>query len=246
VTPNAGVGGNASFESAAALANTIKTLLDESHGAPTYAAIQKSLKHYEQSRLHRATEINKIANGVTRLQALRGVAERVTANYIIPNSGDQIIDFMSDLFVGATRIDFLPPPPRSLVATMPFNPSQGVTKHEKIWYRMLLALPFLALSIAAFRCMAAEAGFNGVASILETGVLSWDDQSFTFPTTFSHVAWIEQIFKPLAILFSSSGFAIDPISWWQMVTFLTDFGVLVSIMLIESTRRANVMTFAQL
>ncbi|OCL15440.1 hypothetical protein AOQ84DRAFT_419296 [Glonium stellatum] len=34
--------------------------------------------------------------------------------------------------------------------------------------------------------------------------------------------------------------------WWQMLTFVTDFGVLYSIMLIESTRKANSITFARL
>jgi len=239
------VGANAAFESAAALANNIKLLLDESSGTPSFESIQRRLKQYELSRIIRATEINKVANSVTRLQALKGVAERITVNYIIPNAGDQLIDMMSDLFVGAAKVDFLPPPPRSLVATMPFNPSQGFTKHEHIWYRALLALPFFGLSFMCFRCMNAGDGLSGVGDVLKSGVLSWDHQSFDVPPTVFPATWIDDMFRPIAVIFSSSSFGIDIVSWWQVITFLTDLGVLIAIMLIESARRSNMLTFAQ-
>ena len=191
-------------------------------------------------------ESSKIANSVTRLQALKGFAERIIAFYIIPNAGDHLIDMMSDLFIGATKIDFLPTPLRSLSGTMPFNPSQGVTKREKIWYRMLLALPFVVLTIGAYQCIIAGDGLQSISGILESGSLSWDQQSFDVSRPVFHISWADNFLKPDIVLFSSSSFEIDPVAWWQVFTFLTEFGVLVSIMVIEATRRSNVLTFAQL
>lgn len=70
-----------------------------------------------------------------------------------------MIDMQSELMVGAVMLDYLPPPPRSLKATLPFNPEQGVGKKESLLFRALLALPFLGLfAIAANRMVAYRHG----------------------------------------------------------------------------------------
>jgi hypothetical protein len=247
VTPNAGLGGNAAFESAAALANSIKSLVDSSENRPTFEAIKHSLKQYEISRYNRSSELMKAANSVTRLQALRGLMERFTVFVIFPRAGDILSDMMGDWLIGAAKIDYLPPPARSLRGTMPFNPDQGVGKKESIMLRLLLALPFLALSALAFKFMtAAGSGLNGIGEMLTEGRITLGDNSFALPETFYHIGWLDDKFRPLTIMFASSNFEIDPIGWWQMFSFITDFGVLYSIILIESTRRSNNLTFAQL
>ena len=41
-------------------------------------------------------------------------------------------------------------------------------------------------------------------------------------------------------------FGYDPKCRWQLITFLTDYGVILAIWTIESVRRANALTLAQL
>ncbi len=246
MTPNAGIGGNAAYESAAALANSIKVLLDSNTTRPTLEQVKHALKRYETSRKERASALNKIANSVTRLQALRGIVERILVYYIIPNSGDQAIEMISDFLIGATKIDYLPPPKRSLTSTMPFNPQQGIGKKESILYRMLLAVPFFALSAFAFNRLNAGVGFKDLAQIMQNGRITWNEGSFSLPGTFFGIEWLDNMIRPMTIVFSSSNFGIDPVSWWQMLSFITDLGVLYSILLIEANRRAGVLTFAQM
>lgn len=245
MTPNAGLGGNAALESAAALANSIKALIDSCKTRPTLEEVKQSLKEYELSRYNRSSELMKAANSVTRLQALRGVLERFTVFFIFPNAGDALSDMMSDWLIGATKIDYLPHPERSLKGTMPFNPDQGVGKKESITFRLLRAIPFLALSAFALKFMTAGSGLNEIGGMLMEGRITWAENVFALPGTFYHIGWLDNKFRPLTIMFASSNFAIDPTGWWQMFSFITDLGILYSILLIESTRRSNNLTFAQ-
>jgi 2-polyprenyl-6-methoxyphenol hydroxylase-like FAD-dependent oxidoreductase len=246
VTPNAGVGGNASLESATGLANAIKALVDSSPSRPSFEATKQYLKQYEKSRWQRISEIMKVANSVTRLQSLKGLLERITVYFVFPNAGDVLSDLMADLLIGATKLDFLPPPDRSLRGTMPFNPEQGIGKKESILYRFVLVLPFFALSALAYNRMSAGSGMSEVGEIIQNGRITWGENSFDFPATFYHIDWLDSKLQPLSIVFASSNLEIDPVAWWQMLCFITDFGVLYSIFLIESTRRSNNFTLAQL
>lgn len=246
MTPNAGIGGNASLESAAALANSIKALIDSTTTRPSLEAVQHHLKQYERSRRPRASELVKAANSVTRLQALRGLVERLVVFFVVPNAGDAFADMFADMLIGATKIDYLPPPERSLKGTMPFNPDQGIGKKESVLYRLLLALPFFLLSALSLNRMDAGLGLAEIGGIIQTGSMAWEEISFSLPQSFYHIEWLDNKLRPLTIVFASSNFGIDPVAWWQMLSFLTDLGVLYSIFLIESSRRSNTLTLAQL
>jgi 2-polyprenyl-6-methoxyphenol hydroxylase-like FAD-dependent oxidoreductase len=53
VTPNMGAGGNAAIESAAALANAIKKMVDECNSArPSLEAVKSGLQEYEKLGAH--------------------------------------------------------------------------------------------------------------------------------------------------------------------------------------------------
>ena len=246
MTPNAGAGGNASIESAAALSNAIKAMLDESGPRPSYEAIKQALKGYQQSREERISAIMEVANKLTRIHAMKGMDDRITAHYVLPIAGDHLIDMQSDLIVGATKIDYLPPPPRSFNATLPFNPEQGVGKKESILWRMFLALPFLGLSYLALTLMDPTAAFPGVGKVLQSGTISWDGGSIPVRESFYHVKFLDDLWRPVTVIFAPWNLGFDPVGWWQMLTFITDFGTLYSIFLIESARRANLVTFAML
>jgi hypothetical protein len=75
-------------------------------------------------------------------------ALRFLFKYVAPIAGREA--GLSELFIGAERIEFLPIPPRSLKGTMAFNPTQGLGKNEPLGPRALLALPLLLLAASAW------------------------------------------------------------------------------------------------
>jgi 2-polyprenyl-6-methoxyphenol hydroxylase-like FAD-dependent oxidoreductase len=174
MTPNAGAGGNACIESAAALTNSIKAMMDKSGSYPSVEEIKQCLWRYLRNRDQRKLSIIKVANKLTRTHAMKGLDDRITVQYVVPNTGDHLIDMQSDLMVGAVMLDCLPPPPQSLKARLPFNPEQGVSKKESKISTELLALPFLALCAMAANRMAADGAFPAVGKIIKQGSIAWE------------------------------------------------------------------------
>jgi hypothetical protein len=69
--------------------------------------------------------------------------------YAIPALGDLLSDITCDAMVGAEILESLPPPPRPLRATMPWNPESSVGKHENQLVRAVYALPLLFIFYGA-------------------------------------------------------------------------------------------------
>lgn len=172
----AGFGGNSAIESAAALANSIKKLSDKSNGQrPSEQQIIACLQDYQKSREVRAAAAIEMSNFLTHCQALATWAHTLFARYGLRILGDFFEGLQSDMSVGATLIDYLPPPAASLSGNMPFNPEQGQGFKESLPLRALFALPFLVLSACAWRLanptllpdsasMTGSAWFNNVPS----------------------------------------------------------------------------------
>ena len=104
--PNARAGGNACIESAAALANSIKAMVNRSGPHPSFEVIMQCLPAYQRNRDQRTLSIVEVANKLTRIHALKGLDDKITAHYVIPNAGDQLTDIQSELMVGAIMLDY--------------------------------------------------------------------------------------------------------------------------------------------
>jgi hypothetical protein len=249
VTPNMGAGGNAAIESAAALANAIKKMVGECNSArPSLEAVKSGLQEYEKIRSPPVSHMMVLANSLTRIQALKTFADKITALYIAPNAGDFLADLIADITVGSIKIDYLPPPERSLDAPMPFNPELGLTNLESKLKRMLLALPFLGLTVLAVQHIHLDLVKQlrpFTAEILKAGKIEWDSSSIDIRETFYHIKFVDDIWRDITVAFLPTQL-FEPITMWQMPTFLADFGVVYAIFLIESARRANTLTLLQL
>jgi len=142
MTPNAGQGGNAAIESAATLANQICLLLEETKGArPTYDRTKRSVGGFQARLDQRISTILKTSNDLTRVHAPKSVIERIMVQYVYRRWA-YLVDLLSDMYIGAELLESLPPPHRSLLAAMPFNPTQGLGKHESRLRRALGRYPF--------------------------------------------------------------------------------------------------------
>jgi hypothetical protein len=91
MTPNLGAGGNAAIETAAALANELKKMVDSAEkGKPSFDTIKTHLGNYQKIREQRITAICEAANGLTRVHALKTWKDKMFAFWILPSAGDLV------------------------------------------------------------------------------------------------------------------------------------------------------------
>lgn len=239
MTPNMGSGGMAAMESAAALANSVHSLVTQCE-FPALNDVQDALAAFQEARKYRASATVRASNQLTRIQAMHGLKERLIVNLGIPYGGDYLIDKVCDTYVGSELLSFLPPPARSQMTNMPLNPPPLLLGKESKWYRTLKAVPFLILSALCFQALIVLIPFDGLETMVNSRLINWSESfSFEIWDQFYGVSILDDLARPATVLFSPSSFGHDTISWAQMFTFLADIGLIYAIALIESNRRAN-------
>lgn len=99
MTPNVGFGGNASIESAAAFANTVKFIADQAHGEkPSLELIKRELKGFQINRSRRSTIMTKVTGEVTRMQATYSFYHFFRAFMARIYPGEFLANLLSDYF----------------------------------------------------------------------------------------------------------------------------------------------------
>jgi hypothetical protein len=178
MTPNIGQGGNAAIESAAALSNSLKRLMSNaSFVQPSLEELKHLLRAFQQTREVRAKRVFEVANMMTRVEALKGLPERIMAFYVSPYTGDFIPNLAAQSSVGAEKLEYLPDTKRSFMATMPYNRNYGVGHEESRLYHVIVALPILVLGylcyVALGRVIHQEGVISQLGSVLATGKLEF-------------------------------------------------------------------------
>jgi hypothetical protein len=111
--------------------------------------------------------------------------------------------------------------------------------------RALLAHPFLYISVGAFFCMDIL-GMIMRPSPSATGKIEWDSGSVNILQRFHLLPILDEIYRDVTVGFAPSAFGFDPVSWWQMIVFLNDAGLLHLVWLLESSREGARGTFVYL
>lgn len=95
-------------------------------------------------------------------------------------------------------------------------------------------------------CSALPPVLERTGEIMQNGIQDSIGQSGIIKPlhSFYGIEFIDSRLRGLVAFFSSLQFA-DSIANWQAFSFLTDAGIVYAIVLIESARRANVLTWAQ-
>jgi 2-polyprenyl-6-methoxyphenol hydroxylase-like FAD-dependent oxidoreductase len=105
MTPNIGAGGNAGIESAAALANAVKWVMEKSNGQrPSTELVKEALQGYQKQREIRAAKMVRSAGEVTRMQAGKSLYHKLVAKIVRLYPGDFIADYLSGYFSGAVML----------------------------------------------------------------------------------------------------------------------------------------------
>ncbi|CAI7659374.1 unnamed protein product [Penicillium glandicola] len=251
MTPNLGAGASAAIESAAALLNSIKAMLDHSPvEGPTEAHIREFFAQYQKSRIVRATAVVDVSSMITRLHALKGWFEVLFVRLGMPIMGSSVADMASEIWVGATMLENLAPPRASLRGTLPFNPTQGQGQQESKLKRGLLGLPFLVLLFVAKIATDAKC-----ASALRYHIWESGDMASAMGSAMGSVPllrrfysmkgvgdlWFLRYINYLPAFYEKSSESLS-----QEISSSIDVGIVMSIWLFESIRRANSLTMAQI
>ncbi|KAG9231787.1 hypothetical protein BJ875DRAFT_105864 [Amylocarpus encephaloides] len=242
-TINFGSGANTAIESAASLANSLSKLNKLAH--PSLPQVSQSLESFYQKRHMRANLICDVSNDLTRVEALASLAHKIVALYVVPNAGDFFADLTCDAMVGAEMLDALPTPPRSLKATMPWNPESGVGKHESKLHRALRALPLLVVFIAAHFTMGAVLKQTRpiVTAAIESGKLNMGrGQSTPLVTSYTGLGFIDGGLSTLTAYFVSSLGSLDLENRAQLIALGSYLIPLQTVWMIEASRRGNFFT----
>jgi len=248
-TPNLGVGGNSAVESAAALANGIKRLADAwaaSGRRTTQPEVEAMLAEYKTIREVRAGAIVDASGFLARAQNIHGLSTQLFVSFALPRLAEFLPELMGNTIIGATKLDFLPLPMASLTGTKPFNPVQGDGFRESRLKRMFLALPLLGMMFAALWVMDPSPASEWAKSQRDSGVLHLPSGPVPILRSFYHLNGFDDFIALVNTFFFPTVYNIDPVSRQQLVSFLTDGVVMVTIWVFESARRANMLTPLQL
>ncbi|KAH6855970.1 hypothetical protein B0I37DRAFT_395815 [Chaetomium sp. MPI-CAGE-AT-0009] len=243
-TPNLGVGGNSAIESAAALANGIKLLADKWNAAgrrPTQHDIEAMLTTYQNGRELRAGAVVDASGLLARSHNMHGLSSYLV-RLLLPYMSEFVPELMGNAIIGATKIDYLPLPMASLTGFKPFNPSQGDGQRESKFKRMVFALPLLALFFIAGWVMNANPALEGARDLLDSGVLRLASGDVPILRSFYQIPALDDLVALYNTFFFPTLYDSDPTSRRQLISFLTDGTILVTIWIFESARRANMIT----
>lgn len=165
-------------------------------------------------------------------------------NWLNPTN-DGLVAQIGERLIAADMIDYLPVPEQSLQGTWPYNPHM---KPESKLYRLLLVLPLLSLSVLASQVLWAkgipDVEINRMAA---NRLVTWEGGSQAIPKAVFHIKWLDDVISLVAVAFAPSIMGFGPHgAWWQMLSFLTDYGTIYAIFLVEAARRSNVFLPASL
>lgn len=109
--------------------------------------------------------------------------------------------------------------------------------------RAVLALPFLVLAAICLNAMDIDKLKAQQIPFLAQGRITWDNGAKSIPILdqFYGAAFLDDMWRGITVSFSP-GYLSDPISWWQIVTFLNDLAPLYAVWYIESCRTGNAWT----
>jgi hypothetical protein len=233
------------MESAAALTNALSRLSDPN---PSLDAVQGALKAFYLKRHERADSVSKFANELTRLEAFRTVPDRIAATYIIPHLGDFLADITCDGLIGAEMFETLPPPARSMNATMPWDSNMGIGNHESKLLRALYALPIIVFNYVATQTMSVtiKTGLAVLNDASQTGLVLGEGNVIPVVTRYFGIESVDTVVAILVAFFTPSIGGLDPAGRMQAIAFLGDLVPILAIWGVEGIRRGNFLTAAHL
>jgi len=83
-----------------------------------------------------------------------------------------------------------------------------------------------------------------VQALAESGVVELKEGTFSLYKKFYGIGPLDELWRIVVVAFTASTFELDPISWWQMFSFLADAAVVYAVWVLEGCRVGNRRTLA--
>ncbi|KAL3480509.1 hypothetical protein BJX99DRAFT_244257 [Aspergillus californicus] len=181
MTPNMGQGGNCAIESAASLANRLKTFVDLPGPSYSTSDLHDALSAWSTARQPRARKICRAANQMTRVEAWESVLHRLMLCYAMPYISDIFLDMTCLTQVGSEILEYLPTGKISRGCQMPADVRYRNLQQVSFRKRVLYTTPLILCYVGAWCLQPAkpqnayyvlEASSNPVAQLQQLSFLA--------------------------------------------------------------------------
>ena len=241
-SPNAGMGANCAIDNAIATANALYFAVTQAQrrgkSKPSYEELQAALSSAREVRRARADAAVMASGLILRAHTLYGLPYKIML-FLTPYMTDFKLDMIADAFVGGMLLEYLPPPPRSLNGTMPFNPEQGIGHEESRAKRAFKALPFLVIAAFSYFTLHKMVPMDQIQSITKQGRLQHGDWSMEILPSLFGIPPLDAFARIGTVAFSPSWLGTDKILPWLWFTFGMDVGLIHTLLHLEANRAAN-------
>jgi hypothetical protein len=238
------------MEDCAELSNALHQLVENgSNQKPDTASLEHGLQKFQKTRFSRAKVFHEESQLILRNECLNTVLDELAAKYLIPNFPDILVNHLSDTAIGSASLNYLP------LGKLVKRGNMYRPKAERTIIRALRASPvllvcvwFFFLSGQCFKIITEKRSaqsYEGDAG----GLLAASPWGYKFPSN-SLMYWL-----PLPRVLSTEletvvefymSMLTHELARARALAFWFDFNAILGIWMVESRRRGNMMSFAQM
>lgn len=242
--PTSGQSGNNAMEDCAILTNALHGML-EKNPRPDTATLERGFLEFQKIRHPRANVFHEESQFILRNECLNTVVDELIAKYLIPNFPDILVNHLADTAIGSSRLNFLP------LGGLVKRGSMYRPKAEPMIRRAARAAPillvlvwFVFLSGQVFNLISDKRSAQSFEGDVAAG--SW---GYKLPSN-SLVNWL-----PLPQLLSTEletvvefymSMLTNELARARALAFWFDFNAILGIWMVESHRRGNMFSLAQI
>lgn len=240
------------MEDCAELSNALYHLVKVgSNEKPDTGSLEQSLQKFNKIRYPRAKIFHEESQLILRNECLNTVFDGLAARYLIPNVPDILVNHLSDTAIGSTRLDFLP------LGGLVKRGNMYRPKAEPALNRALRAAPVLLVCVwlwfyylngKFFQMIADKRSAQSYEGGAE-GLLVARPWGYKFPSD-SLMYWL-----PLPRVLSAEletmvefymSMLTNELARARGLAFWLEFNATLGIWMVESRRRGNMFSFAQM
>jgi hypothetical protein len=240
------------MEDCAELSNALHHLVKVgSNEKPDTGSLEQSLQKFNKIRHPRAKVFHEESQLILRNECLNTVFDELAARYLIPNVPDILVNHLCDTAIGSTRLNFLP------LGGLVKRGNMYRPKAERALNRALRAAPVLLVCVwlwfyylngKFFQMIADKRSAQSYEGGAE-GLLVASPWGYKFPSN-SLMYWL-----PLPRVLSAEletivefymSMLTNELARARGLAFWLEFNATLGIWMVESRRRGNMFSFAQM
>lgn len=252
-SPTSGQGGNTAIEDVAELSNALNRLVGNGNGSyqkPDTASIKNCLEKFQKTRYPRAKVADEQSRVILRTDTLDTPLNAFVAKYILPNFPDIMVNLLADLAVGAASLNYLP------LGGLAKRGNMYRANADSITARALRASPLLLICLWFFyfstqfsKILADNRATSPQSYEPEAHGLLASPWGYKFPPN-SLMYWLPLPGVLLAKLETAVEFyastLTDELARSRAFAQWFDFNAILGVWMVESRRRGNILSFAQI